>query len=446
MSLVARRGKPELVLPARATPRETLPLSDIDDHRDLRYLQPAVEFFSAVDGHGRPAKAVFTAALAEALVHYYPLAGRLREAPGGRLVVECTGEGVVFVEAEADVSMDELGEPPLTACPFVEELLCDVGDARVVVGVPLFFMQLTQLRSGGFVIGLHICHNIADGYGSTQFLKCIADLARSGGDTSQIVSPVWNRELLTARIPPHINLAYEEFLQRLGSTTDDIMLSTPPEEMVGRFFLFGPRDMASLRRHAPVHLTPPITSFELLTAVMWRCRTVALSYELHQRVRLMFSLNARGRWKRHALVPHGFYGNVLFYPAVDTTVEELCFNPLGYALGLIREAKCDMTDDNMESMVDFMASMRGRPPLTMDRMYQVSDIKWVGQDALDFRWAKRVDGGVPMVGDIASKSVSYHMRCRNGKGHDLIAVSMLLPGPAMHKFEKEIHVWVDNEN
>ena len=82
----------------------------------------------------------------------------------------------------------------------------------------------------------------------------------------------------------------------------------------------------------------------------------------------------------------------------------------------------------------------------MDRMYEISDIKWVGQDALDFGWAKRVDGGVPMVGDIASKSVSYHMRCRNGKGHDMIAVSMLLPGHAMDKFEKEIAVWVNNEN
>ncbi|VAI11575.1 unnamed protein product [Triticum turgidum subsp. durum] len=252
-SFVARRKKPELVLPARATPRETLPLSDLDDIIGLRLLQPSIKFFRAVDigdhGQGRPAIAAkaIKAALAEALVHYYPLAGRLWEAPGGKLVVDCTGEGVVFVEAEVDVSMDELGKPsPLPPYPCVKELLCEVGNPMVVVGVPLFLMQVTQLRCGAFVIGLHICHSIADGYGSIQFLKCIVDLARTSGDTSQIVLPVWNRELLTARIPPHINPVFEEFLQRLGSTGDDIMLSTPPEEMVGRFFVFSPRDIMVL--------------------------------------------------------------------------------------------------------------------------------------------------------------------------------------------------------
>ena len=139
------------------------------------------------------------------------------------------------------------------------------------------------------MIGLHI--------------KCIADLARTGGDASKIVSPGWNREILTARIPPQISPEFVGFLQRLGSTGNDVMLSTPPEEMSGRFFLFGPGDMASLRRHAPVHLTPPGTSSELLTAVMWRCRTVALDYEPH-----------------HRLVPHGFYGNAVFYPMTDTIV------------------------------------------------------------------------------------------------------------------------------
>ncbi|XBI14876.1 hypothetical protein VPH35_057393 [Triticum aestivum] len=416
---------------------DTNTVEDLGSSRCIKWIET---MFIMTTKKNIPRCAVVRAALAEALVHYYPLAGHLREAPGGRLVVECIGDGMVFVEAEADVSLDELGEPPLAACPFVEELLCDVGDLRVVLGVPLFFMQVTQLRCGGFVIGLHICQNIADGYSSTQFLKCIVDLACTRGDASQIVSPVWNRDLLTTHIPSHINPAYEEFLQRLGTTADDIMLSTPLEEMVGRFFLFGPGDMASLRRHAPAHLTPPVTSFELLTTVMWRCRTVALGYKLHQRVRLMFSLNASGRWKRHALVPRGFYGNALFYPAVHTTAEELCFNPLGYALGLIREAKCDMTDDNMESMVDFTASMRGQPPLTMDRMYEASDIKWVGQDALDFGWAKRVDGGVPMVGDIPSKSMSYHMRYRNGSPFSSKKKH------AMDKFEKEIAVWVNNEN
>ncbi|KAF0889508.1 hypothetical protein E2562_025276 [Oryza meyeriana var. granulata] len=150
VSFTARRSKAEMVTPARATPRETMPLSDLDDDWDLRFLQSCVEFFSPVGGrgdddggHGRhnPAEAI-KEALAEALVHYYPIAGRLRELPEGRLVVDCTGEGVVFVEAKADVRLVELGEPPVPPFPCAEEFLCDVGDAGDIIGSPLFFIQV----------------------------------------------------------------------------------------------------------------------------------------------------------------------------------------------------------------------------------------------------------------------------------------------------------------
>jgi len=122
-SFKAHRKKPELVAPARATPRETKALSDLDDFALLHVLQPLILFFGVSPGDvqrpDQPSKVV-KEALAEALVYYYPLAGRLREVPGGKLVVECTGEGVVFVEAVADVSMAELGNPPSQPYPCEE--------------------------------------------------------------------------------------------------------------------------------------------------------------------------------------------------------------------------------------------------------------------------------------------------------------------------------------
>lgn len=141
---------PELVLPARPTPAETKALSDLDDQRTLRYYETVIAFFRSRPGHTTshshrrpddPAKAI-KAALAEALVYYYPIAGRLREVAGGKLVVDCTAQGVVFVEADADVRLEQLGEPLLPPYPCVEELLCDAGETRAVIDKPLVLMQV----------------------------------------------------------------------------------------------------------------------------------------------------------------------------------------------------------------------------------------------------------------------------------------------------------------
>lgn len=448
VTFTARRTEPELVSPARATPRETKALSDLDDQRMLRYYETVVGFFRCNSSRpDNPAKAI-KAALAEALVYYYPIAGRLREAAGGKLVVDCTAEGVVFVEACADVRLEELGQPLLPPYPCVEELLCDVGDTRSVVGKPLLLMQVTRLKCGGFVLGFHMCHNIADGFGMAQFIKAIADLAR--GEAAPTILPVWKRELLTASsLPPvtHLYPVYESVLNGLGCTTDDPMLSTPPESMVVQYFLFGPREISTLRSHIPGYLAQSTTIFELLTAVMWRCRTTALGYDASQRVRLMITMNARGRWNSHTPIPRGYYGNAHLSPIAEATVDELCGQPLAHTLELVRKTKLNMTKEYMKSMVETMALLREWPPSTMDRIYDVSDIKWTASaNVLKFGWAELAGGGIPLAGDLTSKLGSDHMRCRNEDGEVSTVVSMLLPRLAMDRFKREIAFWLNKND
>lgn len=141
------RRMSELVAPARPTPCETKTLSDMDDRYGNRVYIPFVEFFhrrSTDDGPSEegPALVMIKAALAEALVYYYPMAGRMREAAGGKVVVDCTGKGVVFVEANAAVRLETLGTPPLPPYPCVEELLPDAGEIQDVVGKPIVFVQV----------------------------------------------------------------------------------------------------------------------------------------------------------------------------------------------------------------------------------------------------------------------------------------------------------------
>ncbi|CAM0952552.1 unnamed protein product [Alopecurus aequalis] len=448
VTFTARRSEPELVRPARQTPLETKALSDLDDQWSLRFYESIVGFFRSPPGEsvrpGKVAKSI-KAAVAGALVYYYPMAGRLRKIPGGnKLEVDCTGEGVMFMEGAADVRLEDLGQPLVPPYPCVEELLADAGDTRDVVGKPLLFLQVTQLKCGGFVIGLHMCHCIADGFGILQFIKSIADFAC--GEFIPTTLPVWKRDIFTARMPPsiaHVYPAYKPFLNGLDCSGDDVMLSTPPESMEVQYLFFGPKEMEILRSHVPEHLSKSTTTFELLTAVMWRCRTIALGYEASQQVRVMFTLNTRGRsLNGESAVPRGYYGNAHFSPMVEMTVNELATKPLSQILELMRKVKLDTTKDCMKSMVDLMALWRERSPFGMDRTYEVSDTKWVGGNALRFGKAELVAAGTPHAGDFTSKLISYHTKCKNKYGEDSTVVSILLPKPIMQKFTKEMAIWL----
>ncbi|TVU17902.1 hypothetical protein EJB05_33963, partial [Eragrostis curvula] len=91
LTFAVRRSEPVFVGPAAPTPRETKRLSDIDDQEVLRAQVPFVFFYRggkgvrADDGAADPAT-VIRRALGEALVPYYPLAGRLREVEERKLV------------------------------------------------------------------------------------------------------------------------------------------------------------------------------------------------------------------------------------------------------------------------------------------------------------------------------------------------------------------------
>uniref|UniRef100_A0A453LDG8 Uncharacterized protein n=2 Tax=Aegilops tauschii TaxID=37682 RepID=A0A453LDG8_AEGTS len=448
VTFTARRSEPELVRPARPTPVETKALSDLDDQWSLRFYESIVGFFRSPPGEsvkpGKVAKGI-KAAVAAALVYYYPMAGRLRKLPeGNKLVVDCTGEGVMFVEASADVRLEDLGQPLVPPYPCVEEFLGDAGDTRDVLAKPLLFLQVTQLKCGGFVIGLHMCHCIADGFGILQFIKSIADFAC--GELIPTTLPVWKRDTFTARMPPsitHVYPAYKTFIQGLDCTGDDVMLSTPPQSMEVQYLFFGPKEVAILRSHLPEHLSKSTTTFELLTTVMWRCRTLALGYGSSQKVRIMFTLNTRGRSiNGESVVPRGYYGNAHFSPMVEITVNELVTKPFEQVLELIHKVKLGTTKDCMKSMVDLMALWRDRSPFGMDRTYEVSDTKWVGGNALKFRKAELVAAGTPHAGDFTSKLISYHTKCKNKDGEDSTVVSILLPKPAMVKFTEEMAIWL----
>ncbi|XP_047961901.1 13-hydroxylupanine O-tigloyltransferase-like [Salvia hispanica] len=110
MSVTVTRKTPELLCPAESTPHEFKILSDIDVQIFLQKYVKTINIYQNIPSmEGKDPVKIIREAIAKALVFYYPLAGRLRKHSGGKLVVECTGQGVVFVEADADATLQHFG-------------------------------------------------------------------------------------------------------------------------------------------------------------------------------------------------------------------------------------------------------------------------------------------------------------------------------------------------
>ncbi|OAY71902.1 Benzyl alcohol O-benzoyltransferase [Ananas comosus] len=411
-----RRGELELVAPAEPTRASFKPLSDVDDQEGLRFYSSGIHVYRSSNGakDGEDPATVIRDALAKALVFYYTLAGRLREGAGRKLAVECSAEGAVFAEADADVRLDDLEGALCPPFPCHEELLCAARSGYIVDCPLLVYSVVTRLKCGGFIFGLRINHTIADAPGVMQFLKALGELAR--GAAAPSVRPVWARDLLTARSPPCITHDHPEYEFSTEEIAKDKLTSVLPKDMVRRPIFFGPKEISALRNHLPAHLRMSSSRFELITAAIWRSRTAALAYGPEDEVRVQFIVNARAGSGRSAPLPPGFYGNAFAFRWRRLQRQSCASSLLGYALELVKKAKAKATDEFMQSAVDYLVS-NGRPHFAVAKTYIVSDVTRAGFEDVDFGLGEGVYGGPAKGGEGEILGVAnYITRARTARG------------------------------
>lgn len=289
--------------------------------------------------------------------------------------------------------------------------------------------QVTRLNCGGFIFAIRLNHAISDGPGLVQFMLAVAEMA--GGSQAPSISPVWERHILSAHDPPHVTCIHREY-----DDVDDTKGSiTPLDNMAQRLFLFGPNEISCLRRSVPPHLRQ-CSTFEILTAGIWRCRTIALQPDPSQEMRMICGVSARNM--SNPPIPKGYYGNSFVNPAAVATAGELSRNPLGYALELVKKIKANVTEEYVRSVMALMV-IKGRPHFTVVGSYIVSDLRHAGFEKVDFGWGKALYAGAAkgVLGDIPGAS-SLYLPFTNNKGEKGIMVPLYLPAPAMERFVKEL--------
>ncbi|GAU48005.1 hypothetical protein TSUD_404820 [Trifolium subterraneum] len=430
LSFTVKRLAPEFIKPSKPTPHTIKLLSDIDDQDGLRFQIPAILFYKYNPNmKGKDPVDVIRKALAETLVFYYPFAGRLREGYGRKLMVDCNDEGVLFIEADADVTLEEFGDALQPPFPCLNELLFDVPGSSEVINSPLLLFQVTRLKCGGFILALRLNHTMSDAAGFTQFMTALGEI--SCGMKEPSIVPVWHRELLNARDPPRVTCTHREY-EQVPDTKGTII---PLDDMAQRSFFFGPTELASIRAHLTTDQQKQ-SNFEILTACLWRCRTIALQPDNDEEVRIICLVNARGKF--NPPLPVGYYGNTFAFPVAVTTAGKLIENPLGYALELVKKAKAEVTQEYMHSVADLMV-IKDRPHFTVVRSFLVSDMTRARFGEVEFGWGKAVYGGPAKGGVGAIPGVaSFYIPFKNVKGEEGLIIPICLPNQAMEKFIKEL--------
>lgn len=423
MNMGITRQPEILVRPALPPPNtgRLFYLSNLDDQTTVRVHVPVIQFYryNPAKKTEDPVKTIRDA-LSKALVHYFPFAGRLRDADNGKLQVECTNEGVLFVEADAPhLSLKDFGDLICPPFPCLDELLYQPSGSQNLINSPLLIIQVTRLRCGGFIFAVRSNHCVTDATGLHQFLQAVAEMARGASRPS--IPPLWNREILRPRTNSHAmdNAHHHE----------EYTFQHWNEEMQTVSILFGSEEIAALKSQ----VGGKCSTFEVLSAWLWRSRSKALNIPAEQEARLSFPVDIRSRIQ--PALPRGYYGNAVTASFAVARAGDLIEKPMSFAVKLINDAKRIVDDGYIRSQIDMM-EVKGRTPPTLVGSFIFSDNTKVDFAGVDFGWGKAEYGGVAMAG-APGTSVSIRVRSTSS-GMEKIVVPICLPTAAIQTFQEEL--------
>ncbi|KAM2076940.1 hypothetical protein ACFX1R_024782 [Malus domestica] len=423
--LRVKQGEPTLVSPAVETEKGLYFLSNLD--QNIAVTVRTIYCFKSVDKGNDEAGEVIKDALKKVLVHYYPLAGRLAISAEGKLIVDCTGEGAVFVEAETDCAIEEIGDTTRPDPETLGKLVYDVPGAKNILEMPPLVVQVTKFKCGGFSLGLCMNHCMFDGIGAMEFVNSWGKIARGLPLTAP---PFLDRSILKARNPPRIEYPHHEFSEITGtsSTNNDLC----EEKMLYGSFSFDSEKLEKLKMKAREEgALENCTTFEALSAFVWKARTRALNLLPEQQIKLLFAVD--GRPKFRPPLPKGYFGNGIVLTNSICQAGDLLDKPLSNAVGLVQDAIKMVTDSYMRSAIDYFELTRARPSLASTLL--ITTWSKLSFYTTDFGWGEPV-----LSGPVALPEKEVILFLSNGTEKKIINVLLGLPASAMNVFQELMNV------
>jgi hypothetical protein len=278
--------------------------------------------------------------------------------------VDCTGEGVWFVEAAASCALADVNGLECFPLLIPGELLLPRPPPGEKLDGHILMAQATRFTCGGFAVGISFHHAVFDGQGAAQFLMAVGELAR--GHPAPSVSPVWGRDAIPdppsgpSLPPPQLT----EF--RLVDQVADI--SAESIERVKDEFKQAAGEGC--------------TTFDAVTAVVFKCRALALAAALPDDAEVRVAFVAATRHLLRGVLPavDGYYGNCLYLACVPRTGRTVREAVLAELVGAVRKAKVAIP----AGFADWMRGV-GRSDVPLDYGTAVlSDWTRLGFDEVDY--------------------------------------------------------------
>ncbi|KAJ6815053.1 tryptamine hydroxycinnamoyltransferase 2-like [Iris pallida] len=292
-----------------------------------------------------PSNSVLTESLSRVLAPYPHLAGTIDYDSSSRPSFVLNNAGVRLVATQVNVPMDEksLIHDPTTH----GNLYPRVHDGANEV----FQVQLNRYACGGMVIGFTISHTISDGYSIFQFIARWAEAARGLAAAAPPPPPPYynvdRNSLFVPRNPPTCKYDHRETESKQLVNTK----SSPPaaaRSPVDNLTVQFPAEFISeLKRRVPYRCT----TFECLSAHIWKKIVTARGHDHDERTRLRIAVNGRG--KMRPVVPRDYFGNLVCWALPTSQVGEVVSNDVGNNVSTIRKALKQIDDSYFRSFIDF---------------------------------------------------------------------------------------------
>ncbi|CAL5036232.1 unnamed protein product [Urochloa decumbens] len=381
------------------------------------------------------------AALAKALEHYYPVAGRFattqQVADGGCSVcIDCGGQGVDILHAVAEGVWVADAFPPDADVPRLVQSFFPLDGAVNHDGhhLPLFTVQVTELADGVFV-GFAYNHALSDGTALWDLLNAWAGICR-GGDKHRLQPPLLERWSPDGR-PLVLPFPSLDGLIERG-------LSPPP--LRERMLHFSPESLAALKERARQELlaagdeagAAAVTRFQALSSLVWRCVTRARLLPAEQTTMCRAAINNRPRLRPQ--LPHRYFGNTVYAIATEAvSAGELLERGHGWAAAAVGRAVAGHTDAGIRARV---AAWMDKPVLYTLRYFDPSGVMMGSSPRFDmygcdFGWGKPLAARSGRANKSDGKASLYPGR-DGGGGID--AELVLLP-ENMERLEDDQEFW-----